>query len=247
MNQVSSPPPLTLRAWLRWDIIARWVEEISPSTVLEYGCGMGAAGARLAQGRTYTGIEPDTESRTVAATRVGAKGRVLADDSDLGPDETFDLVCAFEVLEHIEDDEGALAAWVRRIRPGGHLLISVPAWQDRYGPMDAEVGHFRRYDPDHLAAVLATTDLEVQRTVMYGWPLAYALEGVRNRALNRAAAAQEEAMDTRSANSGRTFQPRARVAGLATQALSLPFRYVQRAQQKRGTGIVVLARRPLAG
>jgi SAM-dependent methyltransferase len=245
MTQATPLPPLTLRAWLRWDIIQRWVDEVSPKTVLEFGCGMGAAGSRLARGRSYTGIEPDVESRTVAAERVGSNGRVLPDDSALAPDEQFDLVCAFEVLEHIEDDHGALQAWVERVKPGGHLLLSVPAWQERYGPMDAEVGHFRRYDPDALAAVLATTELQTVRTVMYGWPLAYALEGVRNRALRRAAdKAAERSMDSRSHGSGRAFQPRKKVAGMATELISLPFRYAQRLQKDRGTGLVVLASRP---
>jgi SAM-dependent methyltransferase len=245
MTEASPLPPLTLRAWLRWDIIERWVDDISPKTVLEYGCGMGAAGSRLARGRSYTGVEPDPESRAVAAQRVGTNGRVLPDREDIPAGETFDLVCAFEVLEHIEDDRGALQEWAQRVRPGGHLLLSVPAWQDRYGPMDAEVGHFRRYDPDALAAVLATTELQPVKTVMYGWPLAYALEGVRNRALRRSAAkAAERSMDSRSHGSGRAFQPRARAAGLATEYLSLPFRLAQRLQKERGTGLVVLARRP---
>jgi SAM-dependent methyltransferase len=245
MRKSSPPVPLTLRAWLRWDIIQRWVDEISPKTVLEFGCGMGAAGSRLSRGRTYTGIEPDTESRTVAAERVGSNGRVLPDDSELAPGEQFDLVCAFEVLEHIEDDRAALRAWVDRVRPGGHLLLSVPAWQERYGPMDAEVGHFRRYDPDALAAVLATTELQTVRTVMYGWPLAYVLEGVRNRALRRAAErAAQTPMEARSHHSGRAFQPHSRVTGMATELITLPFRYAQRLQKSRGTGLLVLARRP---
>jgi hypothetical protein len=51
-------------------------------------------------------------------------------------------------------------------------------------------------------------------------------------------------MDARSHGSGRAYQPRARAAGLATEVLSLPFRYAQRLQRDRGTGLVVLARRP---
>lgn len=245
MTPSPTPSPLTLRAWLRWDIVQRWVDDTAPREVLEYGCGMGAAGSRLARGRSYTGIEPDERSRSVAALRVGSAGRVLADDEQLGPNTTFDMVCAFEVLEHIEDDQTALQAWTQRVRPGGHLLISVPAWQARYGPMDSAVGHFRRYDPDDLAAVIAKAELQTVHTTMYGWPLAYALEGVRNWMLSRDLEKLEQSpMESRSYGSGRSFQPQAKAAGLATEVLSMPFRYAQRLRKDRGTGLVVLARRP---
>ena len=99
----------------------------------------------------------------------------------LEPGRTFDLVCAFEVLEHIEDDETALRDWVRLIRPGGHLLLSVPADPSRFGPMDEHAGHFRRYSVDRLTALAENVGLVDVRATVYGWPLGYALEAVRNR------------------------------------------------------------------
>ena len=66
--------------------------------------------------------------------------------SDLPADAMFDLVCAFEVLEHIEDDVAALREWGAKVRPGGYVMISSPAFPDRFGPFDHFAGHFRRYD-----------------------------------------------------------------------------------------------------
>ena len=72
-------------------------------------------------------------------------------------DDVFDAVCAFEVLEHIEDDAGALRAWRERLRPDGRLLMSVPLYQRRYAAADRFVGHFRRYDPEPLGELLRET------------------------------------------------------------------------------------------
>ncbi|MEL7157397.1 MAG: methyltransferase domain-containing protein, partial [Actinomycetota bacterium] len=56
-------------------------------------------------------------------------------------DTRFDYVMAFEVLEHITDDRAALEEWLRRLRPGGRVLFSVPAHQRKYGDADRAVGH----------------------------------------------------------------------------------------------------------
>ena len=107
------------------------------SDVLEIGCGQGAVGARLAQRYRYLGVEPDQASWAVASQRISAAGRGEVRNiavEDLGDDQ-FDLICAFEVLEHIEDDAAALKEWTGRLRPHGWLLLSVPAHQHRYGPL----------------------------------------------------------------------------------------------------------------
>lgn len=67
------------------------------------------------------------------------------------------MVCAFEVLEHIEDDKEALAERVTDVRPGGQLVLSVPAFQERFEPMDRHAGHFRRYSPEELTRATGRT------------------------------------------------------------------------------------------
>ena len=155
-------PPLSPNGWLRWEVVSRLLPP-GRLDVLEMGCGQGGFGARLAQRYHYLGVEPDAVSCTVARARVeaaGGGGEVRqGDESVVAADELFDLVVAFEVIEHIEDDASALAAWASHLRPGGWLLLSTPAWQKRFGPADEMVGHFRRYDPPVLRSRLAGAGL----------------------------------------------------------------------------------------
>jgi SAM-dependent methyltransferase len=242
-------PPLAPRAWLRYDLVGRLVDELKPATVLELGCGQGSMGARLARRADYLAVEPDPISFAVAEPRnTACGGRVLnADHTGVPAGSTYDLVCAFEVLEHLEDDDAALADWVPLVRPGGHLMLSVPAFQSRFGPMDTRVGHYRRYDPDQLTERLAKAGLTGTRVQVYGWPLGYALELVRNRMDARhlaAVAEQDESFEERTAASGRHQQPGRAAVGRAIEGATLPFRYLQRFAPTRGTGLVAVATRP---
>jgi SAM-dependent methyltransferase len=247
---VTAPlPPLAPRAWLRWDLVDRLLTELRPATVLEIGCGQGSMGARLARRADYLAVEPDPASFAVAEVRVAACGGTVlpADHTGVPAGRRYDLVCAFEVLEHLADDVAALADWVRLIRPGGHLMLSVPAFAHRFGPMDTRVGHYRRYDPDRLASLLIAAGLEQPRVQVYGWPLGYALEAVRNRMDARHLAAGtgcEPTPEERTAASGRHQQPGGGPVGRGIELATLPFRYLQRLAPDRGTGLVSVAVRP---
>ena len=104
-------PPLSPNAWMRWELIRRELDSLQPRSILELGMGQGALGARLEHDRRYVGIEPDDRSRAVAKDRMSSAATVLADLAELPTTEPFALVCAFEVLEHIEDDRAALEEW----------------------------------------------------------------------------------------------------------------------------------------
>jgi SAM-dependent methyltransferase len=247
LNQIA---PLTPHAWLRYDVIQRMLPP-GVATVLEVGCGQGALGARLSTRYRYLGIEPDADSFGVAKGRfaqLGDLGRGEVRETtveSLPAEEKFDMVCAFEVLEHIDDDAGALKEWAQRLNPGGYLLISVPAHQSRYGPSDQVVGHFRRYEPAQLAAMvkeLGLGDIDVRE---YGAPLGYALEGARNAlGRRRLQKMNDVSFEERTGGSGRQFQPTNAAMGALAFYGTAPFRYMQRSFQ-HGTGVVLRAR--LAG
>lgn len=236
--------PLTPNAWLRYELVRRMLPP-DVTDVLEVGCGQGALGVRLAQRYRYVGVEPDRAAWTVANERASAAGTGEVRNvavRDLG-DSQFDLICAFEVLEHIEDDAAALKEWAERLRPGGWLLLSVPAHQRRFGPADELVGHFRRYDPDAMKALLADSGFTQIQIRQYGFPLGYLLEAGRNRiARRRLSAAGGLSAAERTAGSGRLLQPSGSLRGRAARWGTAPFRTLERAFPHTGTGLIVRAR-----
>ncbi len=246
------PPlaPLAPNAALRWDVVRRELPD-RRSRVLEVGCGQGGFGTRIAARHDYTAVEIDAASWAVADARVRAvspAARVVHGSvSALEPGETFDVVCAFEVLEHLEDDAGALAEWAARVRPGGTMLLSVPAWPARYGPWDTAAGHFRRYEPAALAGMLHRAGLVDAHVRVYGAPLGFLLEAVRDRtvaAAGRQSPTDAGSMTARTSGSGRMFQPSTSLAGTVIAVGTWPFRVLQRAFPRSGIGLVARARRP---
>jgi SAM-dependent methyltransferase len=252
-------PPLTPNASLRWDIVSRLVPP-QARTIIEVGCGQGAAGARLAvRSDNYLGVEPDAASCAVAAERLAAigKGTVRCGTvpEDAPADRMWDLLCSFEVIEHIADDGAALKAWTGVVRPGGWVMLSTPAWMAKYGPSDAMVGHFRRYDPADLRSLMESAGLQDVHVVNYGAGLGHVLEFARNvigaRRLRRAGqpvphgapvAIDSATMAELTAGSGRLLQPPA-AATTAVRVATAPFLVLQRRFPNNGTGLVAIGQR----
>jgi SAM-dependent methyltransferase len=80
----------------------------------------------------------------------------------------FDLVCAFDILEHVTDDDSALAELARVAAPTASLLLSVPLHPHAWTPFDDFVGHCRRYEPAQIEALLARHGFRIERSAIYG-------------------------------------------------------------------------------
>ena len=219
------------------------LRRVQPKSVVEVGCGLGAMAHRLASRFDYRGYEPDRTSFEVSAGRLAdlGRGEVVNDVPPLIPDRRFDALCAFEVLEHIEDDEKALRAWTSWVRPQGALILSVPAHPERFGPCDVAVGHCRRYTRDDLASVMSAAGIRVTEIETWGMPAGYVLELVRN-SMTRTATTEQPAPD-RTARSGRLYQPSRRL-GRVTEVVMWPFAQIQKpfAQTGHGIGFVAVGR-----
>ena len=138
-------PKLILRESCIADVTSGWL----PGSFLETGAGTGYM-TRLFLERGFHGACYDLgeeSGRRLKQNLNVFQGRMnVVDDLNSLNAESFDYLLAFEVLEHITDDNKALMAWSRYLKPGGKILISVPAHARKYGKTDEVVGHVRRYE-----------------------------------------------------------------------------------------------------
>ncbi len=85
--------------------------------------------------------------------------------------ECFDLIVAFEVLEHYLDDLGCLKEWRLRLMPQGRLIFSVPAHMRQWTINDDLAGHARRYEKEVLLEKIKAANLKVESIWCYGYPI----------------------------------------------------------------------------
>jgi SAM-dependent methyltransferase len=164
------------------------------AAILEIGAGTGGNLALLQRFGTVTAVEMNEAARAIANTRgplpVGAGA--LPDALGLG-ERQFDLICLFDVLEHVGPDAASLTALRAHLAPGGRLILTVPAYRALFGPHDRALHHFRRYERAELAAKLAAAGYSAQYLTFFNSlliPLAIAAR-LADRLLKREAALGE--------------------------------------------------------
>ncbi len=157
--------------------------------VLELGSGTGGNLTMLARFGAVTAVEMDEEAREISrALMPGVDVRAGRLPDGLGlAGERFGLVCLFDVLEHVEEDEAALRVLTRHMAPNARLLLTVPAHPSLFGAHDRELHHKRRYTRAGLRARLEAAGFVVERLSYMNAPLlpvAFVLRGL-DRLLGR--------------------------------------------------------------
>lgn len=131
--------------------------------VLEVGCGTGFVLQALAAENRYrlTGSEAYIAGLRHARARLPAVEFVQADARDLPYESEFDAIGAFDVIEHISEDEAVLASIRRALKPGGIFVATVPQHMWLWSPTDELAKHKRRYARADLSAKLRAARLDV--------------------------------------------------------------------------------------
>lgn len=201
--------------------------------VLNIGAGQGSF-SRLLEDRGFDVVSTDVSQAACDVLAQRVRGPVVrADVLALSfADSSFDSVVLGEVIEHIDDDAGALKESWRVLRPGGIAALSVPAHPTWFGPSDEWAGHVRRYTRETLLAACREAELEVLRCVAWGFPVSAAYHRwIYDR---RAAALAERASDP---------SPAKRLAlGILKIALDLDRLFL--GIERGALGLLLLARRP---
>jgi SAM-dependent methyltransferase len=158
--------------------LARVGPQSSPR-ILDFGCGTGAMLTHLRRLGTVEGVDGDERAIGFCRSRGESNVHLLESDDLPFEDESFDLVTAFDVLEHIADDRGALAEIRRVLRPGGTLMITVPAYQWMWGPHDEINDHKRRYSSAEIESKITAAGLELDRLTHFNTLLLPVIAAVR--------------------------------------------------------------------
>jgi SAM-dependent methyltransferase len=238
---------------LRRERVLRMAQDLPRGRLLEVGCGAGALLADLARlGFECEGMETSPQALELAAFVNRELPIRLSSAPRADWEGAFDTLVALEVLEHIEDDAAALRQWRGWLRPGGRLLLSVPARASRWSASDVWAGHFRRYEKAGLLALLEREGFEVERLECYGFPLSNLLEPVRAVQHRRILERESGLAADRAHGTARSGTERAESKLWRLQSGrfgTLVFRAAFRLQdlflsRDLGTGYLVLARRP---
>ncbi|MCB9729987.1 MAG: class I SAM-dependent methyltransferase [Deltaproteobacteria bacterium] len=137
--------------------------ELPPGArICDLGCGTGGNLPMLQAHGEVVGVERDESAARMARESTGLDVRQGSAEATGLPAHSFDLVCMFDVLEHLPAEGPALAEVRRILRPGGRLLLTVPAFMMLWSGHDVALHHHRRYRRAGLARELLNAGLDLQ-------------------------------------------------------------------------------------
>ena len=140
------------------------------TSLLEIGCGTGfvlSAVSRNFPGARLVGCEIYTNGLAFASQRLPGTELMQADARFLPFQAEFEVVAAFDVIEHIEEDQLVLANLFRATKPGGACVITVPQHQWLWSPVDEEACHKRRYSAEELRRKLISAGFEISMSTSF--------------------------------------------------------------------------------
>jgi SAM-dependent methyltransferase len=226
--------------WFQWRLAAarrQWADcglaLDAPLRVLDVGGGQGVFRDQVERACAWTVDLVDLNRPALEAARPGRGRRLYYDVTDGAPGLTsaYDAAILYDVIEHLEDPQPLIAAVRRHLRPGGWVLVNVPALQSLFSAYDVAAGHFRRYDPRTLRKELPEQEWDVRDVRFWGLSLVPLL--MVRRAILRAPS--PDTID-------RGFRPPGRLVHAALRGLMRTETAVL-ARPPLGTSVLLAARR----
>jgi SAM-dependent methyltransferase len=215
-------------------LIERVVRPPVQARVLEVGCGTGHNLPMLGRFGSVDACELDKSARALASERLGRKVKdARLPDLSIFERNGYDMVALLDVLEHVPDDIGSLRAIHRRLKPGGALLLTVPANPWMWSAHDVAHHHFRRYTRAGLSRLFMQAGFEVQLLSYFNSLLFPPIAAAR---LLHKAAGRDSADDA---------LPGAKVNGLLNTVFGLEAGLIGRLPMPFGVSLAAVVRRPL--
>ena len=159
------------------DLIRREAKLPRDARILEIGCGTGHNLPMLSGFGHVDGLELDDEAASLSEARLGRAILRSPLPKLAGVSDDYDLIGAFDVIEHIDDDHAALAAIATKLKPGGKFMMTVPAHPWMWTAHDVANHHKRRYSKRALRALIDGSPMRLQKIGYFNsllFPLAVA-------------------------------------------------------------------------
>jgi len=152
----------TARRRILAELIERVVQPPSGARILELGAGTGHNLSMLSRFGEVEASELDPIARKLASERLGCEVKEAAlPDLSMFPADSYDLIALLDVLEHVPDDKGSLEAIKTRLKPGGALLLTVPANPWMWTAHDVAHHHHRRYRKGEIERLARNAGYEI--------------------------------------------------------------------------------------
>jgi SAM-dependent methyltransferase len=225
----------TARRRILSSVIRRVVRPPANARILELGCGTGHNLDTLAKFGKVEASELDDYARELATQRLGRKvEKVALPDLSKFPADAYDMIALLDVLEHVPDDKGSLAAILTRLKPGGALLVTVPANPWMWSAHDVAHHHHRRYRKAEIAALATAAGYEVELLSPFNTMLFPLIAGIRLINKARGHDSADDALPSKPVNGAldKLFGAEAGLIG------RLPFPF--------GVSLIAVLRRPAA-
>lgn len=192
----------TARRRILANVIRRIVRPPANARILELGCGTGHNLDTLAKFGTVEASELDDYARELATKRLGRRvEKVALPDLSKFPADSYDMIVLLDVLEHVPDDKVSLAAILTRLKPGGALLLTVPANPWMWSAHDVAHHHHRRYRKGEIAALATEAGFDIELLSPFNTLLFPLIAGVRLLNKVRGHDSADDALPSKPVNS----------------------------------------------
>lgn len=146
------------------EIVEYWINfhGATRGSLLDCGAGSGAFALAMSKSFEVHAMDDHAESLEILKQRLPIESVVVGSCIKIPyPDDSFDVVTALDVLEHIPDDGLAVREMIRVLKPGGQFVITVPAMMALWSDWDVSLHHQRRYSKKGLLAVFANLPIDI--------------------------------------------------------------------------------------
>ncbi len=163
--------------WMRWrfDVLRRQMQSLGiiPGRTLEIGCGHGVLRQQMEEAFGVPVDGCDLNEQALRLARAGRGRLLLYDIFERRPElrGVYDMVLLMDVIEHLEDDLGFLQASLTHLKPGGIVVINVPAHMSLHSKYDRVAGHKRRYSRGQLRSLFRRSNVTPLATVNWGFSM----------------------------------------------------------------------------